>query len=532
MNLDVFGENSITVHGPNNLEELFSSSKLFGISAGIKTIHNRFENSFKDCCFVVDKIPILPLENEFKRRKTEHNLEVYNYHFKVNERTGRLDLNKCIELKVPVGPLLKNLKNGEDILLSNGNLVKQQDVCAPSLPGDEVLIIDCPHAAYLNSLISNEKLTELINQKNSRLKYVFHLSDIDVILEKQYQDWVNQFSPDIKHIGLNAYCSNLAFLATHQQLYLFNQFDSDLFSQPYYEDSPKQLPFESRIKPAEVLNNFDLGTKKNDRRYDKVKLDFKQLEEEAYSIKGLKEAVDEYKRKVKDINSEFAFPEVIFLGTVSAAPSKYRNSSGIFINLNKQESCILDCGEGTLFSIIRQFGPEKYLEKLCNLKFIYCSHLHADHHIGLINILLERERSFNQLNRNPGELALFVPDTVHAFLNQYDRNFEPIKHLFNYKQLPTRGQIELTKEQALKIGLESMVLSRVPHCFQSTGIAIETKTSDNQNYKIVFSGDTLPCEPLVKIGKDCDLLIHEATFSDHFEYEASKKKTYNNKSSN
>lgn len=524
MNLEVSGYDSITVHGPAKLDELFSSSRFFGISAGVKIIHNPFEDSFKDCCFTVDKIPISSLSNEFKKRKTDQNNQAFNYHFKVNDRTGRLDLNKCIELKVPVGPLLGKLKSGEDIKLEDGRLIKHSDVCAPMLPGEEVLIIDCPSLSYLESLIKNERLNQIINDNKSRLKYVFHFSDIDVILEKEYQEWVNQFSSNIQHIGLNEYCSNLAYLPTHQQMHYFNKFDSELFKGIYFEEKPKQLPFESRIRPGEILETFNLGVKKNSRRFVPISLDTKSLDKDIEEFKGLKEKIEKYKTTVQDLDGKFCYPEITFLGTASAAPGKYRNSSGIFIDLNEKESCILDCGEGTLYSIIRQFGPQKYLEKLCNLKFIFSSHLHADHHIGLVNILLEREQSFNQLNRNPGPLTIFMADAVYDFLKLYDQNFESIRHLFNFEPLPIKGQISVHQEKTKRLGVEEIIIAKVPHCYQSSGVSITMKKEDGENFKIVYSGDTLPCEPLVRIGKDCDLLIHEATFSDHYEDEAHKKR--------
>lgn len=39
----------------------------------------------------------------------------------------------------------------------------------------------------------------------------------------------------------------------------------------------------------------------------------------------------------------------------------------------------------------------------------------------------------------------------------------------------------------------------------------------------IFSGDTLPCENLVKLGENCDLLIHEATMEDDLLQEAKTK---------
>ncbi|VDK59542.1 unnamed protein product [Anisakis simplex] len=43
-------------------------------------------------------------------------------------------------------------------------------------------------------------------------------------------------------------------------------------------------------------------------------------------------------------------------------------------------------------------------------------------------------------------------------------------------------------------------------------------------HKIVFSGDTKPCDLLVEQGMDADLLVHEATFEDDHERDAALKK--------
>ncbi|VDP76622.1 unnamed protein product, partial [Schistosoma curassoni] len=37
-----------------------------------------------------------------------------------------------------------------------------------------------------------------------------------------------------------------------------------------------------------------------------------------------------------------------------------------------------------------------------------------------------------------------------------------------------------------------------------------------RKWSIVYSGDTPPCPELVKAGKNCDLLIHEATVNDEY----------------
>jgi len=70
--------------------------------------------------------------------------------------------------------------------------------------------------------------------------------------------------------------------------------------------------------------------------------------------------------------------------------------SGTIITIPSCGSIILDAGEGTLGSMIRHFGPlgspgrdgRMSLEEfLRGIKCIFISHLHADHHFGVVRIL-------------------------------------------------------------------------------------------------------------------------------------------------
>lgn len=46
--------------------------------------------------------------------------------------------------------------------------------------------------------------------------------------------------------------------------------------------------------------------------------------------------------------------EIVFLGTGSSIPSKYRNVSSIYFNLSSKGGLLLDCGEGTLAQLKRR----------------------------------------------------------------------------------------------------------------------------------------------------------------------------------
>jgi ribonuclease Z len=74
---------------------------------------------------------------------------------------------------------------------------------------------------------------------------------------------------------------------------------------------------------------------------------------------------------------------VTTLGTGSAIPSKYRNVSATYLDIPGVGGILLDCGEGSMGQLRRRFGPEGTRETLKNMRMIYISHMHADHHLGL-----------------------------------------------------------------------------------------------------------------------------------------------------
>lgn len=114
--------------------------------------------------------------------------------------------------------------------------------------------------------------------------------------------------------------------------------------------------------------------------------------------------------------------EVTPLGTGSAIPSKYRNVSSTLIFVPDDEAkvgaeegaggkggyILLDAGEGTWGQLARRFGEDKAREEvLRELKLVFISHLHQDHHAGLGTILRERAKvSFSLVWR----LFYFVTD--------------------------------------------------------------------------------------------------------------------------
>lgn len=131
------------------------------------------------------------------------------------------------------------------------------------------------------------------------------------------------------------------------------------------------------------------------------------------------------------------------LGTGSAVPSKYRNVSSTLLHLPRaspdaeQEYILLDAGEGTWGQIARRFGegnkekgePSKE-EVLRGIKMLFISHLHQDHHAGMVTILRERVkvRIFPVTPSSP--LLTFLPPSLGSA--------QPLSCIHTYHRLPAQ----------------------------------------------------------------------------------------------
>ena len=81
------------------------------------------------------------------------------------------------------------------------------------------------------------------------------------------------------------------------------------------------------------------------------------------------------------------------------------------------------------------------------------------------------------------------------------------------------------------IGIRKLTNVPVIHCPQSYGLLIEANSffatsidTDVETFKLVYSGDTRPCDALIEMGLDATILIHEATFEEDLLSEAEKKR--------
>jgi ribonuclease BN (tRNA processing enzyme) len=195
--------------------------------------------------------------------------------------------------------------------------------------------------------------------------------------------------------------------------------------------------------------------------------------------------------------------QITILGSSSGMPSPIRFCSSIFFqteNLN----FILDCGEGTSFSLLRnKIDPEL-------IDSIFISHSHSDHLGGLLLLI---QMMHNLRRRTP--LSVYLPkeaisgvrsflDTCYLFPDKLSLklNLHPITHYFAFQDDGISILAYLNRHLA---GNQKMIDElRVPNKMQSFCFIL-----DVHGKKIVYSGDIESSDDLRDIIEDADLLITE-----------------------
>uniref|UniRef100_A0A8C0QT45 Zinc phosphodiesterase ELAC protein 2 n=1 Tax=Canis lupus dingo TaxID=286419 RepID=A0A8C0QT45_CANLU len=501
--------------GPPQLEKYLEAIKIFsgplkGIDLAVRP-HSAPE--YKDETMTVFQIPIY---SELKRAErqpsqsperlspgqssdsgsaeNEQHLPDGNMAFpfsltQLHVKKGNFLVLKAKELGLPVGtaaiaPIIAAVKDGKSITYE-GREILPEEICTPPDPGLAFIVVECPDEEFIQPVCENATLRRYQGDADAPVALVVHMAPEHVLADPRYQQWMERFGPATQHLVLNESCSSVHNLRSHKIQTQLGLIHSDIFPP---------------VTCALELPNFQ-------------------------------ESVQEYRKAMQDgpapAEKRSQYPEIIFLGTGSAIPMKIRNVSATLVNISPDRSLLLDCGEGTFGQLCRHYGDEVD-RVLGTLAAVFVSHLHADHHTGLLNILLQRERALASLGKPCHPLLVVAPTQLKAWLQQYHNHCQQLLHhvsLIPAKCLQKGAEVSSPAVERLiasllgACDLEEFQTCLVRHCKHAFGCAL-VHTS---GWKVVYSGDTMPCEALVQIGKNATLLIHEATLEDGLEEEAVEK---------
>lgn len=265
-------------------------------------------------------------------------------------------------------------------------------------------------------------------------------------------------------LGPTAAQRGFGSLAVHRLQHKLNMIDPDIFpllpvDMPLATDTSddKADKFEGECQTGTA---FHLRPNRRLTNAWIPRLDLKAYAEETAAVEGLEASLVQMRADQASSTpiSDKDYPRVTFLGTGSSIPNKTRNTSGILVELEPDRFMMMDCGEGTYGQIVRLYGPERARQVLSRLEAVYISHLHADHHIGLIGLLLGRERALKEANLPASPVQLIAPHQINYWLKTYHYNFEAIRYQFQLT-----GSASLLFDQpansslAKTLGLEAIV---------------------------------------------------------------------------
>ncbi len=231
--------------------------------------------------------------------------------------------------------------------------------------------------------------------------------------------------------------------------------------------------------------------------------------------------------------------EVLFLGTGASAPSRQSGLSSIAVRKGG-EIFLLDCGEGTQRQLM--ISPFSFMK----IKTVLISHLHGDHFLGLPGLLLTMgisgrknpmtvigpagtERLLTPIIETCGDELPYELNIIEAYDGYVSDMGKMTLSVFKTEHTaPSLGYVlsenDRYRADPSKISERNVKPSDVESILKGktiNGVTAEDISSGIvKGLRIVYSGDTRPCESLVKASKNADLLIHEATFDSELESSA------------
>jgi ribonuclease Z len=200
---------------------------------------------------------------------------------------------------------------------------------------------------------------------------------------------------------------------------------------------------------------------------------------------------------------------VIMLGTGAALVDPDRHHSAILVTVEGRHY-LLDCGHGATRQMVRA-GVDP-----ATVDVVLLSHLHYDHIADFGYFMISTwmvDRANPPVVVGPPGTRRYVDHLLAAgaFAKdiearaQYPRRRQNLHVLTPDVRECEPGVVFRDDLVTVRACYVEHIPREISPCF---GLRLDTASGKS----VVFSGDTSPCERLVELAADCDLLIHECTF--------------------
>lgn len=229
---------------------------------------------------------------------------------------------------------------------------------------------------------------------------------------------------------------------------------------------------------------------------------------------------------------------VVFAGTAASAPTANRGVAALVVRRGG-DTLLFDCGEGTQRQLIRSIG-------LADLEHVFITHFHADHILGLPGMF----KTFGLRGREL-PLTVYGPRGLRALMRDLQPLYDRLPYELNVRELETREAVgfngyavtpfsvdhqgiavgyavvedrrpgRFDEQDARRLGVEPGsdfgILQRGGSVTAADGSTVTPEQvlgKARLGRKVVYSGDTAPCESLRTAAFQADLLVHESSFGD------------------
>ena len=229
---------------------------------------------------------------------------------------------------------------------------------------------------------------------------------------------------------------------------------------------------------------------------------------------------------------------VLFLGTAGSMPTVQRAPASLLVRRGG-DRILIDCGEGTQRQLLRSVG-------LPDIEHVFLTHYHADHFLGLPGML----KTFALRGREV-PLTIYGPRGLHSLMSDLRRIYGKLTYEVRLQELepseavafdgfrsaPTpcvhraRGaRLRAVRGRAARPlrPRSARASSAFPRARRSAGSSAarpsrrtggssqpgDVMGDARPGRRLVFTGDTEPCEATVAVASGAQLLVHDGTFAE------------------
>jgi ribonuclease Z len=509
--------------------------------------------------------------------------ESVSYIVRSHSARGAFDVKRAKELGVKPGPDFGKLSAGQSVQNAKGETVTSDQVLGPDKPGQGFAILDLPSIEYLEAVVQREEFQSAEVMKGIEA-FIWVLGP-GVSESAAFTDFVSKYG-HVKHIvsSVDTCANRISYDSVANQTTRLAQIDPARYRLPYCDNTtlpqtsfrgtgprdapklPKDVVVADRAMTMTLMPKFAIRDMAAQPLFDPVAVEKETAPEVLKLAKVAQQAVRDGQGAMQAWRQLLAHPdtEITTLGTGSALPSKYRNVSATLVRVPGVGNYLLDAGENTMGQLQRVFPPEELTDILRNLRMIWISHLHADHHLGTASVI----QAWYQIRHNSvpntepiraSTVAAFASDyglsvISHEGMLQWLKEYSAIEDFGYSRILPlniepvqlgaasgsvlqirnafgkdSHSSVIAKSDYTTLFGFSDIQSVKVAHCHGAMAVSFTFPPSPSDSaqvkpLKVSYSGDCRPSLNFARIGRDTTVLIHEATFDDELQGDAKAKK--------